>query len=143
MYKRQGHIISRGLTDGIIRYPTSAPNLPDINTFSVDWKPTLPFSNYYTVHAVARDLDGNQSSSNPVTFSLSTGQGLAPELNLLPIADNNILWINGPLGGGSGWHYIKAYDVQDFDGEIREVRFYANGELIGTCLLYTSPSPRD
>ena len=92
--------------------------------FGATWSPSA--AGDYFVYAIAFDKDGgNQVVSRPVMFSVTTGSGIAPMVELNELEDEMVY-------SGTAQNISLSAFATDADGVIRQVSFYVNGELAGT-----------
>jgi Bacterial Ig domain len=89
--------------------------------FTTSWTPSSP-GNYVLV-AIATDNSGNQTTSTAVNVSI--GVNAPPTVSITSPAPG--------LTFGLGSAVILAAQAADVDGSVTSVRFFANGQAVGTA----------
>ncbi|KOO14874.1 ABC transporter substrate-binding protein [Vibrio xuii] len=80
----------------------------------------------YTFHTAAYDIAGNRTESPPQAFKVT-----APVVETTPPVIS-IVSPQSHVNTLSGESIVVAAQASDVDGDLTEVRFYANGELLAT-----------
>ncbi len=99
---------------------------PELNTFSY----VFPFPGDYSIYAQAQDASGNVSQSNVVNVKAANNDNTTPKVVMshpLPVGGGDT--VNDVSVGSS--MFLNAL-ATDGDGTIQQVRFYINGQQIGT-----------
>jgi len=89
--------------------------------FTTDWTPASPGN--YVLLAIATDNSGNQTNSAAVKVSI--GVNAPPTVSITSPAAG--------LSFGLGSAVILAAQAADVDGTVTSVRFFANGQAVGTA----------